>query len=226
MSDSASSRLLQNPEMTRRVSMQSLFESLDALCEGTVIVDRDARIVWINERYATRLWGKPAAEAIGKAVEDVIPNTLMRSVVTSGQPILLDIMETPSATFVVSRIPLKDDRGEVIGAAGFAFFDNVQSLKPLFAKWEEMQQEISAAQKSLAIQRRPKYTFSNFIGSSPICMVVKRQARRAAPCPTWCAGPQAGIRCHAGSSRRPAGHGSARARHGHRGRDLAPPPRP
>ena len=164
----------------RRLSMQSLFESLDTLCEGTVVVDQEARIIWINERYAKRLGASSAAEAIGKAVEEVIPGSLMRQVVRSGQPILLDIMETPSATFVVTRIPIKDEAGQVIGAAGFALFDQVQSLKPLFARFEAMQREIAQAQKRLAEARRAKYTFSNFIGSSPPCMEVKRQARRAA----------------------------------------------
>lgn len=171
--------LLDHDEI-RRLSMQSLFENLDNICEGTVVVDRDARIIWINERYATRLGAISAANAIGRAVEDVIPNSLMREVVTTGQPILIDLLETPDATFVVSRIPLKDEHGAVIGAAGFAFFDQVQSLKPLFAKLESMQRELATAQKRLADERRPKYTFSNFIGSSPVCMEVKRQARRAA----------------------------------------------
>ena len=164
----------------RRLSMQSLFESLETLCEGTVVVDHEARIVWINERYAKRLGASSAAEAIGKPVEEVIPSSLMRQVVRTGQPILLDIMETPGATFVVTRIPIKDEAGRVIGAAGFALFDQVQSLKPLFARFEAMQREIAQAQKRLAEERRSKYTFSNFIGASPVCMEVKRQARRAA----------------------------------------------
>ncbi len=176
---SVSDRLLDHEEI-RRLSMHSLFENLDNICEGTVVVDRDARIIWINERYATRLGAISAVNAIGRAIEDVIPNSLMRDVVTTGQPILIDLLETPGATFVVSRIPLKDEHGAIIGAAGFAFFDQVQSLKPLFAKLENMQRELATAQKRLAEERRPKYTFSNFIGSSPVCMEVKRQARRAA----------------------------------------------
>mgnify|MGYP003599966984 FL=1 len=96
----------------RRLAMQSLFDSLDTLCEGTVVVDLEARIVWINERYAKRLGANSAAEAIGKAVEEVIPGSLMRQVVRTGQPILLDLMETPSATFVVtaSRSRMRRDR--------------------------------------------------------------------------------------------------------------------
>jgi len=172
--------LLLDHDQIRRRSMQSLFESLDNLCEGTVVVDRDARIVWINARYAQRLGAISAVDAIGRAIEEVIPNSLMREVVTSGQPLLLDLLETPDATFVVTRIPLKDEHGNVIGAAGFALFDQVQSLKPLFAKLGGMQRELATAQKRLAEERRPKYTFSNYIGSSPVCMEVKRQARRAA----------------------------------------------
>lgn len=49
------SNVLFDHDRMRRLSMQSLFESLENLCEGTVVVDRDARIVWINERYAARL---------------------------------------------------------------------------------------------------------------------------------------------------------------------------
>ena len=167
-------------ETIRRRSMQSLFGSLDELCEGTVVVDRNARIVWINERYATRLGAISARDAVGRPIEEVIPNSLMREVVNSGQPILLDLLETNDLTFVVTRIPIRDDQGAVIGAAGFALFDQVQSLKPLFAKLESMQREIASGQKRLAEERRPKYTFSHFIGASPVCMEVKRQARRAA----------------------------------------------
>jgi transcriptional regulator with PAS, ATPase and Fis domain len=172
--------MLLDHDRIRRRSMQSLFESLENLCEGTVVVDRNARIVWINERYAQRLGAISAADAIGRNVEEIIPTSLMREVVNTGQPILLDLLETPDATFVVTRIPIKDDNGEVIGAAGFALFDQVQSLKPLFAKLERMQREIATAQKRLAEERRPKYNFSHFIGASPVCMEVKRQARRAA----------------------------------------------
>ncbi len=180
MSLNLPSNVLLDQGLIRQLSMPSLFESLESLCEGTVVVDREARIVWINERYANRLGAISASDAIGRNVEEVIPTSLMRQVVTTGQPILLDLLETTDATFVVSRIPLKDENGEIIGAAGFAFFDQVQSLKPLFAKLEGMQKELAKAQKHLAEERRPKYTFSNFIGSSPVCMEVKRQARRAA----------------------------------------------
>ena len=167
-------------EDIRRRAMQSLFESFDSLCEGTIVVDGAARIVWINERYAQRFGLAHADEAIGREVEEIIPSSLMREVVRSGQPILLDILEVGSESFVVTRIPLKDDSGQVIGAVGFALYDQLQPLKPFYARLGRLQQELAQTRKRLAEERRAKYTFSNFVGTSPAAMEIKRQARRAA----------------------------------------------
>ncbi|MFN3984095.1 MAG: sigma-54 interaction domain-containing protein [Rhodocyclaceae bacterium] len=164
----------------RSQAMHSLFATLDSLCEGTLVVDANARIVWMNDRYALRFGLTSSVQAIGRDVESVIPNSMMREVVRSGQPILLDILEASGESFVVTRIPLKDDAGTVIGAVGFALFDNVLPLKAFYSRLGRMQQELAQTRKRLAEERRTRYTFSNFIGSSAATMEVKRQARRAA----------------------------------------------
>jgi transcriptional regulator with PAS, ATPase and Fis domain len=159
--------------------MQSMFDCFDGLCEGSLIVDRAARVVWINDRYAARLDIDPV-KAIGLEVEAIIPNSLMRQVVVTGKPILLDIIEAANQTFVVIRMPLKDEAGEVIGAVGFVLFSHYEALKPLFERFSKLQAELDKAHRKLAEARRTKYTFSSFIGDSPATMEVKRLARRAA----------------------------------------------
>ena len=171
---------LKDHDAVRRIAKQSLFEGLDALCEGAIIVDRDARIVWISDKYAARLKLASAAEAEGRVVEDVIPNSLMREVVRTGEPMLLDIMQFGEDSFVVMRVPVKDERGRVIGAAGFMLFDTLRSLQSLVGKFRQLEIELARTRRSLAEERRVRYTFSSFIGTSPGAMEVKRQARRAA----------------------------------------------
>lgn len=167
-------------ELVRRHAMQSLFANLEALCEGTIVVDHNAKVVWINERYAARFGLKSADDAIGKDVEQIIPSSLLREVVQCGQPILLDILEAGARSFIVTRLPLKDERGRVIGAVGLALYDSLQPLSPLFSKFLRMQEELQKTRKILQEARRTRYTFSHFIGTSPRCVEVKRQARRAA----------------------------------------------
>jgi transcriptional regulator with PAS, ATPase and Fis domain len=171
---------LKDPAAVRRIAKKSLFEGFGHMCEGAIIVDREARIVWMSDKYAARLNLPSAESAVGRIVEDVIPNSLMREVVRTGEPIMLDIMQFGDESFVVMRVPLKDERGRVIGAVGFMLFDGLRSLQPLVDKFRQLQTRLADAQRSLAEERRVKYTFSSFLGSSPAAMDAKRQARRAA----------------------------------------------
>jgi transcriptional regulator with PAS, ATPase and Fis domain len=81
---------------------------------------------------------------------------------------------------VVTRIPLRDADGTLVGALGFVLFDRARHLKPLMAKYNQLQSQLLATQHELAKARRARYTIAGFIGASAAASEVKRQARRAA----------------------------------------------
>src|SRR5438128_3636759 len=105
----------------------------------------------------------------------------MAHVVDTGQPMLVDLLTNHAGTFLVSRLPLRNAEGEVIGAMGMVLLDHPETtMQPLIAKFSRLQGELDDARRQLAAQRRPKYTVASFIGASPEAMEVKRQARRVA----------------------------------------------
>lgn len=163
-----------------RNATNSLFKAFENFSEGTLIVDADARIVWMSERYAARFGFADSQQAIGLDCEAVIPNSLMREVVQTGKPILLDVLENGREPLVVTRLPLEDESGKTVGAIGFALFDEMKSLTPLVSHYSRVQEELIAARQSLAQARRAKYTLASFVGTSAASLEVKRQARRAA----------------------------------------------
>ena len=170
---------LKDYQRVRLLAIRSLFEIIEQSSEGTVIVDRDANIVWMNERYAKRFGLASAEFAIGRACESVIPGSLLREVVRTGRPILLDMQDTPKEPLVVMRLPIHDDAGTVIGAIGFALFDELRSLSPMLKRYMSMQEEL-ASTRSLLRARQAKYNFAHFIGTSAASLEVKRRARRSA----------------------------------------------
>ncbi|QEY70995.1 sigma-54 interaction domain-containing protein [Pseudomonas denitrificans (nom. rej.)] len=176
MTDSDS---LKDYPSVRQLAIRSLFEIFEQFSEGTVIVDREARIVWINQRYAQRFGLDSAEQAVGRPVEQVIPGSLMREVVSSGRPMLLDILDMAKDPLVVMRVPIRDDSGVVIGGIGFALFDELRALSPLLTRYQRMQAEL-ASTRSLLQARQAKYSFAHFIGTSPASLEVKRRARRGA----------------------------------------------
>src|SRR6478752_5873939 len=111
-----------------KASARSMFHLFSSISQGMFLVDRGGRIVWVNEgyrRFLPALGFSSIDQFLGHLVEDVIPNTQMRRVLDTGEPILVDLLDNKAGTFVVSRIPLRaesDGRegraGEVIGAIG------------------------------------------------------------------------------------------------------------
>lgn len=177
------------------LAARSMFQLFSTMSQGMFLVDLTGRIVWVNEgyrRFLPDLGVKSIDEFVGRMVEEVIPNTQMRRVLETGQPVLVDLLTNKAGTFVVSRIPLRRDDGGVIGAIGIVLFDHPETtLQPLIAKFAQLQRELDDARRELAAQRsrlplaaqgarRAKHTFASFVGASPAAAEVKRQARRAA----------------------------------------------
>ncbi len=178
------SPLPRDGESILALAARSMFHLFSSISQGMFLVDRAGRIVWLNEgyqRFLPLLGFTCADEVVGHMVEDVVPNTQMRRVLETGEPILIDLLTNRAGTFVVSRIPLRDDNGELIGAIGIVLFDHPETtLQPLISKFARLQRDLDDARRELASQRRTKYTLASFVGASPAAVEVKRQARRAA----------------------------------------------
>ena len=165
------------------LAARSMFDSFARSAMGMMVVDRDHRVVWISEGYKRFLpaLGRTEQEFVGRRVEEVVPNTMMAQVIDTGQAILVDLLTNQAGTFLVSRLPLRDARGEVIGALGLVLLDHPEStMQPLLVKFGRLQRELDATRSQITAQRRPKYTIASFVGASAQAMEVKRQARRAA----------------------------------------------
>ena len=174
------------------LAARSMFDLFAHASEGMLLVDRDARVVWINDQYRRFLPALGFAreeDFVGQPVSAVVQNTQMHQVLQSGKPMLIDLLSNRAGTFVVSRIPLRDSQGDVIGALGIVLFDHAETtLQPFMAKFSALQRELDDARRELATQRsrnllggrHAKYTFASFVGTSPAAVEVKRQARRAA----------------------------------------------
>jgi transcriptional regulator with PAS, ATPase and Fis domain len=171
------------------LAARSMFDLFANASEGMLLVDRQGKVVWINEQYKRflpALGYERVEDFVGQPVSSVVHNTQMHHVLETGKPILIDLLSNRAGTFGVSRIPLRDSSGEVIGALGIVLFDHPETnLQPLITKFAALQRELDDARRELASQRsggprRAKYSFASFVGSSPAVVEVKRLARRAA----------------------------------------------
>ncbi len=177
-------RLPRDAQSILELAARSMFDLFAHASEGMILVDRAGRVVWINDQYRRflpALGYEREEDFVGHPVSSVVQNTQMHQVLETGKPILIDLLTNRAGTFVVSRIPLRDEAGGVIGVLGIVLFDHPETtLQPFIAKFARLEQDLNEARRELATRRRAKYTFASFVGSSTAAQEVKRQARRAA----------------------------------------------
>lgn len=177
---------MQPEEAGHFAAARALMEMIDEMIDGAILVDREARIVWSNDKHVwfndklmAQLGLQSTADMIGQTVERVIPHSRMREVVETGRSLPLDIMRYGEHTLLVSRLPLRDERGEVIGALAFALKNSLTYLRPIADRFNKLQSRLNRVEQELAASRASQYTVENLIGFSPPMLQVKRLVRRA-----------------------------------------------
>ncbi|MBT1248617.1 MULTISPECIES: sigma 54-interacting transcriptional regulator [unclassified Thermosipho (in: thermotogales)] len=100
---------------------------LESIVEGVIIVDKDAKILYINKRAVHIL--KLKEDFIGKPVVDVVTNTRLHIVVKTGIPEVDEVQNVGENVIITSRMPLTDKDGNILGAV--AVFRDITSVRKL-----------------------------------------------------------------------------------------------
>jgi hypothetical protein len=128
------------------------------LCEGAILVDADANVV--DERP---LPGAPRHHRRGRGDRPADRGDHSPQPDAHGRqedrPIMLDIMDFGAESFVVSRLPLRDESGAVVGGVGFMLYDDPTHLASVVSRYQRLRNELAEAERKLAAARRTKYTF-------------------------------------------------------------------
>src|SRR6185369_2217169 len=83
------------------LAARSMFDLFANASEGMLLVDRDARVVWINDQYRRflpALGFQRESDFVGHPVAEVVQNTQMHQVLRTGKPILIDLLTNRAGT--------------------------------------------------------------------------------------------------------------------------------
>ncbi len=84
--------------------------------DGMIAIDSDYRVELYNQA-AEKILNIPRQEVLKRHVRDVIPNTRLHIILESGRAELQKTQEVGDITIVTNRVPVRDQNGEIIGAA-------------------------------------------------------------------------------------------------------------
>lgn len=155
---------------------RSFFSTMEAASAGTLATDHQARIVWINDKYC-RLIGVAAGDLIGQPISSVLPESRIPEVLSTGQPIVLDLMAFGHANYVVSRFPVFDNNKNIIGAFGFVLYstDSFELFQGRLAQLSSLK----GPQEKPSDRRTVHAQITEFAGTSEAAAQIRRLSSHA-----------------------------------------------
>lgn len=163
----------------RFAAARALLLMVEEMIEGATLVDSESRVVWFSEGQL-RLLGSPRLDdVVGLEIERVIPHSRMREVVETGHPHPLDIIQYGERSLLVTRLPLRDESGAIIGAIGFALKNSIPYLRPIAERVQQLQTRLARVEQALSTTRTSRYNMEHILGASLAMRQVSRLLRRA-----------------------------------------------
>ncbi|GLI25132.1 transcriptional regulator with PAS, ATPase and Fis domain [Xanthobacter flavus] len=163
----------------RFAAARALLGMVEGMIDGATLVDRESRVVWFSEGQLALLGKTDLAELVGQEIERVIPHSRMREVVETGHPHPLDIIQYGDRWLLVTRLPLRDETGAIIGAIAFALKDSIPYLRPIAERLHQMQSRLSRMEQAFSAKRAVRFTAEHILGASPAMRQLARLLRRA-----------------------------------------------
>ncbi|WP_080583606.1 sigma-54 interaction domain-containing protein [Bradyrhizobium elkanii] len=146
--------------------------------DAMTIVDEKARLVYISPIHEA-FFGLKLGEGNGRPVEEVIENTRLHEVVSSGKADIGAIQRMRDAERVVSRVPIKRD-GRVLGAIGRVMFKGPKQLEALSRRILDLEGQLEFYKRETETLRARDYGLEAIIGRSSAVQRLRAQIVKVA----------------------------------------------
>ena len=148
--------------------------------EALSVVDRDAIVRYMSPVHE-RFFGLQPAGGVGRHTTEVIENSGLHRVVETGKAEIGLLHEMRAVTRVVSRHPIRNSNGAIVGAIGQIMFKGPEQLQALSREVSKLKSEVAYYRRELSDLRNRSYSLDQILGDSPAMERLKQQIIKVAP---------------------------------------------
>ena len=169
--------------MSKRSGHQIPPELLQALLENPhesqIVVDADGIIRFLSV-HSEEFYQASSPEVVGKHISELNPESQLPRVLKTGKAEIGRVLRMGGRERIVARIPLRNPRGEIVGAVGKLMFWHTRQIKEMVRRVEVLENRLDYYEKELAQVYGNRYVLERVVGESPAMQEAKRVAAQAA----------------------------------------------
>lgn len=147
--------------------------------DAMTVVDAKGRVVFISPVHEA-FFGLSRGEANGRHVREVIENTRLDHVLSTGKAEIGEIQRMKDFERVVSRVPIRRG-GEIVGAVGRVMFKGPRQVEELSRRINALESEVEFYRREAAALRGRTYGLESLIGDSPAMQRLRAEIIKVAP---------------------------------------------
>lgn len=148
----------------------------EAMKQGILICDAQARILYFNASYADFI-GEKLVDVKGKNIRDIRPGAVVPEVIASGQPRQSLHRIEHGQEYFVDIYPVRKE-GRVAGTVSIVM--SLEDAKYFKDTLENIERERQTLQARLSLTNGTRYTFDSIIGDSEALLEAVQMAKRIA----------------------------------------------
>ena len=147
--------------------------------ESLILIDKQGVIRFLSPTSA-EFYEVPREAAVGKHILEMNPESRLPKILETGRAEVGRVLRMGDRERIVARIPLKNHRGEVVGAMAKLVFWNPGEAKQVVRQLEVLESRLDYYQKELRNLYSGRYSLDRLIGESRPMKAAKDLAARAA----------------------------------------------
>jgi len=133
----------------KRLGDDVIYALIDNPYECPIVINKQGIICFMS-RFSKRLIGIDPDAAVGKHIKDVIKETHLHEILKDGKARIADLLYIAGKQQVISRIPLKDLHGRILGAVGKGVLNEAVKVAELSDRIEVMDGQLQYYQKQVS----------------------------------------------------------------------------
>ncbi|MGB6064097.1 MAG: sigma 54-interacting transcriptional regulator [Desulfomonilaceae bacterium] len=146
--------------------------------ESLILVDAQGVVRYISTAN-DGFYGPSSNEAVGRHIHELNPDSELTRVLETGRAEIGEFFMLGGKERVVTRIPLRDSQGNIVGAMGKLMFWDPEKVKRLVRQVEVLQSRLDYYEKELQQAYRGRYSLDRVVGESALMQEAKRVAVQA-----------------------------------------------
>ena len=166
----------ENEEIKAQLELYQLI--FDTIPSGAMVTDPQGKVLQLNQPYA-RFLGLEVAKSIGRHCTEVVENTRMHIVGSTGVAEINQIQNIRGQNIVVHRIPVRKE-GRVVAVFGLVMFQDISEVTKLAKKLHLLESRVKNYEHQLRNLRSTRFTLESIVGCSRVIASLREEALMAA----------------------------------------------